>query len=139
MSKIEILGTFNFEEEWSSKDLAAMIIAGLSDLDTSKYRNFYMKIYGYFDPRLCDDNRFFSLMDVDNKYRKMFQQLNFNMMIKEETDHVLIIGSDKKDFARYEALCVFDENKKTNDQIKSIVEIYGEYNLGISGLFRRKK
>lgn len=98
-----------------------------------------MKIYGYFDPRLCDDNRFFSLMDVDNKYRKMFQQLNFNMMIKEETDHVLIIGSDKKDFARYEALCVFDENKKTNDQIKSIVEIYGEYNLGISRLFRRKK
>lgn len=139
MPKIEILGTFKFEEEWRSKDLASMIIAGLSDLDTSKYRNFYMKIYGYFDPRLCDDNRFFSLMDIDNKYRKMFQQLNFNMMIKEETDHVLIIGSDKKDFARYEALCVFDENKKTNDQIKSIVEIYGEYNLGISGLFRRKK
>lgn len=138
MSKLDLLGSFKFEEEWKAKDLASMIIAGLKEMDTSKYTRFYMKIYGYFDPRLCDDNRFFSLKDIDNKYRKMFQQFDFNMMIKQETDDILLIVSDKKDFARYEAVCVFSENKKRKEDELSIVEIYGEYNMGIKGFFSRK-
>lgn len=138
MSKLDLLGSFKFEEEWKAKDLASMIIAGLKEMDTSKYTRFYMKIYGYFDPRLCDDNRFFSLKDIDNKYRKMFQQFDFNMMIKQETDDILLIVSDKKDFARYEAVCVFSENKKRKEDEISIVEIYGEYNMGIKGFFSRK-
>lgn len=138
MSKLDLLGSFKFEEEWKAKDLASMIIAGLKEMDTSKYTRFYMKIYGYFDPRLCDDNRFFSLKDIDNKYRKMFQQFDFNMMIKQETDDILLIVSDKKDFARYEAVCVFSENKKRKEDETSIVEIYGEYNMGIKGFFSRK-
>lgn len=138
MSKLEMLGAFKFDKKWEAKDLAAMIIAGLNEMDTSKYSRFYMKIYGYYDPRLCDDNRFFSLMNIDNKYRKMFQQFNFNMMIKDKTENVLVIVSDKKDFSRYEAACVFEENKKTDIENVSIVEVYGEYNLGIKGLFMRK-
>lgn len=138
MSKLDLLGSFKFEEEWKAKDLASMIIAGLKEMDTSKYTRFYMKIYGYFDPRLCDDNRFFSLKDIDNKYRKMFQQFDFNMMIKQETDDILLIVSDKKDFARYEAVCVFSENKKRKEDEISIVEVYGEYNMGIKGFFSRK-
>ena len=138
MSKLDLLGSFKFEEEWKAKDLASMIIAGLKEMDTSKYTRFYMKIYGYFDPRLCDDNRFFSLKDIDNKYRKMFQQFDFNMMIKQETDDILLIVSDKKDFARYEAVCVFSENRKRKEDEISIVEIYGEYNMGIKGFFSRK-
>ena len=75
---------------------------------------------------------------IDNKYRKMFQQFDFNMMIKQETDDILLIVSDKKDFARYEAVCVFSENKKRKEDEISIVEIYGEYNMGIKGFFSRK-
>lgn len=137
MSKLDLLGTFKFEEEWKAKDLASMIIAGLREIDTSKYKRFYMKIYGYFDPRLCDDNRFFGLMGIDNKYRKMFQDFNFNMMIKQETDTVLIIESERKDFARYEAVCAFKENNERGEDEVSRVLIYGEYSPGLKGLFKR--
>ena len=122
-----LIASFQMKEKWNASTLSSFIsigMSGLSEKEEKKFDMYYMRIYGYYDPRLCDDNRAYELSSMSNHITR--ELTNFNRL-KNDTDTVLLLRSKYKDFRSYEAISVYKSDKRITDDNVSLITIVGEY------------
>lgn len=122
-----LIVSFQIKDKWTANELSNFIsigMNGLSEKEEKKFGMYYMRIYGYYDPRLCDDNRAYELSSMSNHVTRELTKFN---RLKNDTDKVLLLRSKYKDFRTYEAISIYTSDKRITDNNSSLITIIGEY------------
>lgn len=122
-----LIVSFQMKDKWTANELSNFIsigMNGLTEKEEKKFDMYYMRIYGYYDPRLCDDNRAYELSSMNNHITRELTKFN---RLKNDTDRVLLLRSKYKDFRVYEAISVYTSDKRITNGNASLITIVGEY------------
>lgn len=126
-SKYVMFGELVFQERWFTsqlyKSLKGLVESIGDDKEFKSCYMYYLKIHGWYNKSLCDDNRFKQLL---SEHYVANMNNHYNALLNDK-EYCLVLQSSYPDFKQYEACMVIQEDKKEhNEGYVSIVEYYGK-------------
>ena len=126
----ELIGRHTFNKEWNVKELYDILMllqdkdAASDDPSISKMKYFYLKLYGYYDPKIVKNQYVHKCVYCpDNPLYNRFQDYN---ELVDDKENVLVLKSQYNDFREYEICCAYytDRENSKSDK-KYTMELYG--------------